>query len=351
MTTITSSGFGPIPTDAFYRELIDGLNDGVYFVDLERRITYWNQAAERITGYAKEEVVGRFCHENLLRHVDGEGHELCGDGCPLAATCVDGKARQAPVFLHHREGHRVPVLVKAAPIRDIEGAIRGAVEVFTDESTRVESIRRVEELEQIAFLDALTGVGNRRFCEHVLDQRLAELRRHGWPFGFLFLDVDHFKSVNDVHGHDVGDAVLQTVAKTLMHAVRAGDFVGRWGGEEFVIIAVRAEIEGVRTAAERLRMAVAASEAAAATGPVRVTVSMGAAMARPEDDVTSLVKRADSLMYQSKESGRNRVTVEGSPISAATWFRRGPSPGAEGSPFPLGTARTVAVPLSGALRR
>lgn len=310
-SSLTPAVFGPIPNEAFYRDLIDGLNDGVYFVDLERRITFWNRAAERITGFSRQDVLGHLCPDNFLRHVDETGRALCSDGCPLTATCLDGQSRQARIFLHHKEGHRIPVLVKAAPIRDPEGVIVGAVEIFTDESSRIESIRRVEELEQIAFLDPLTGVGNRRFCEHVLDQRIAEFLRHDWPFGVLFLDVDNFKSVNDVHGHDVGDMVLETVSRTLTHGIRSADFVGRLGGDEFVVVAVRSDLEGLKIAAERLRMAVAASEAQGPLGAVSVTVSVGATMARSGDDVATLLKRADDLMYRSKELGRNRVTLDG----------------------------------------
>ena len=93
-------------------KLLDSLFDGVYFVDLDRRITYWNAGAERISGYLRSEVVGSCCADNLLRHIDTEGHKLCQDGCPLAATMRDGKTRESSVYLHHKFGHRVPVLVR-----------------------------------------------------------------------------------------------------------------------------------------------------------------------------------------------------------------------------------------------
>ena len=101
----------------FFSELLDNLTDGVYFVDRERRIVYWNKAAERITGFSKSEVIGCRCLDNILTHVNEEGGNLCHSGCPLAQTIEDGKSRKADVFLHHKDGHRQPVLVGVAPVR------------------------------------------------------------------------------------------------------------------------------------------------------------------------------------------------------------------------------------------
>ncbi|MHB1048425.1 MAG: PAS domain S-box protein, partial [Thermoanaerobaculia bacterium] len=158
--------------ESFYRKLLDSLTDGVYFVDRDRRITSWNHGAERITGYAADEVVGSYCWNNLLRHVDAEGHELCQNGCPLAATVSDGADRDAEVALLHKGGHRVPVKVRSAAIRDTSGEIIGAVETFQDETEHHETRQRAEELRRLAFLDPLTGVGNRRWAEAELAARL-----------------------------------------------------------------------------------------------------------------------------------------------------------------------------------
>ena len=100
--------------EAFYEKLIDGLHDGVYYVDTNRTIIYWNKSCERITGYSRAEVVGRSCKDNLLNHCTESGGELCLQGCPLTATIGDGAPREADVFLHHADGHRVPVRVRHA---------------------------------------------------------------------------------------------------------------------------------------------------------------------------------------------------------------------------------------------
>ena len=113
--------------------LLEAMSEAVYAVDTDRRVTYWNPAAERLTGYRASDVVGRRCWDNILSHVDDKGAVLCTTGCPLPATIEGGRAREAHVFLRHRDGHRVPVAVRAAALCSADGAVIGAVEVFRDE--------------------------------------------------------------------------------------------------------------------------------------------------------------------------------------------------------------------------
>ncbi len=295
--------------EGFTQELLDHLNDGVYFVDRTRTITFWNRGAQSITGWAPRDVIGRACPEAVLRHVDAEGNELCRTGCPLSATLADGKPHRADVFLHHKAGHRVPVRVEVVPVRDALGEVVGAVEVFTDQTERMEAIKRVEELTEIVFLDPLTGIGNRRYAEVVLEEKMAELSRYGFRFGVLFADVDRFKEVNDAYGHDVGDAVLKMVAATLARSARSLDFVGRWGGEEFVVLLSNVTDFNLPLVADRARRLVEHSELPLADGPLRVTISVGATVVRKGEGAADVLKRADALMYEAKTAGRNRVVV------------------------------------------
>jgi PAS domain S-box-containing protein len=151
--------------DLFYKTLMDNLYDGVYFVDRDRRITYWNKGAERITGYPKIKVVGTFCHDNLLNHVIDNGKHLCQDGCPLLATIQDGSPREAEVYLHHADGHRLPVLARTSPIHDESNNVIGVVEVFSNNKSLFKMRRKVDQLEQAVLVDQLTDVGNRAYAE------------------------------------------------------------------------------------------------------------------------------------------------------------------------------------------
>jgi diguanylate cyclase (GGDEF)-like protein/PAS domain S-box-containing protein len=291
-------------------QLLDSLFDGVYFVDLDRRITYWNAAAERITGYLKENVIGRGCADNLLRHIDAAGCELCVNGCPLAATMHDGRMREAGVFLHHALGHRVPVSVRSSPVRDESGSIIGAVEIFCDNSSSLQILQEFERLKQTAYLDVLTAVGNRRYGEMTLSTRLFEMQEHDVPFGVLFMDIDHFKRFNDSYGHKTGDDVLVMVAKSIALSLRKMDVVARWGGEEFIVILPGANAIITKSVSERIRVLIEKSFLVIESKKVHVTVSIGATMSHPDDSAETIVIRADKLMYLSKDGGRNRVTVD-----------------------------------------
>ncbi len=189
----------------FCQELLNSLADGVYFVDLDRRVTYWNKATERISGFVSQEVLGNSCADNILHHVDDEATELCTHGCPLAATMEDGQVREVEVYIHRKFGHRVPVAIRAAPMRDVNGEIVGAVEVFSNNSKNIDVLKEMEELRREVFHDKLTGVTNRRFAAITLENYERTMSESGVPFGVVFVDIDHFKKVNDTWSHAAGD--------------------------------------------------------------------------------------------------------------------------------------------------
>ncbi len=292
-----------------YQNLLAHVRDGVYFTDLQRRITYWNEGAERITGYAAAEVLGRQCRDNILIHVDETGTCLCEGRCPLAAVIQDGTIRRSKVFLHHKQGHRVPVEIRVVPLTDADGRIVGAAEFFADNSMETAMQTRIKELEQLALLDPLTQLPNRHHIEPELTSRFHEMERMGLSFGILFMDIDHFKRFNDTYGHDVGDDILRTVSNTLKGFVRPFDLAGRWGGEEFLCIVRNVGRNQLLEIGNRLRMLISRSTITYEAHDLGVSVSIGATMAVPFDTRETLIKRADHLMYQSKQRGRDRVTL------------------------------------------
>jgi len=297
------------PSKGFEKAVVEQLNEGVYYVDLGRRIRYWNQGAERLSGFTPDDVVGRNCHDNLLNHVDAAGRSLCRNGCPLAATMRDGEPRETDVYLRHRQGHRVPVRVRASAIRDREGKIIGAVEVFDDQGDLSAARREASALRDLAMTDALTGIPNRRHFEMSISSRIAELAGYGRDFGLLIADIDRFKDLNDTHGHAAGDVALRTVAQTLLAASRRSDDVARFGGEEFALTLVDVDEVGLRAIAERLRLQVARSTVKVPGRDLAVTISIGGTVAVPGDTAETVFARADAALYEAKNEGRNRVLV------------------------------------------
>ncbi|MCM0084180.1 diguanylate cyclase [Geomonas sp. Red32] len=292
-----------------YRQIIHSLSDGLYILDKNRSIVYWNQAAEEISGYQAEDVVCHRCSENLLCHVDEEGRNLCLHGCPVTAALRDGCSHKADIFVRHKNGHRVPVSVRVSPLTDDFGEIIGAVEIFSDLSNKLASEQRVKELEKMAMVDRLTRLANRYFVEKELEAFFEERDRYGHTFGILFMDLDDFKVVNDRFGHDAGDSVLRFVADTLTANSRPFDVYGRWGGEEFVGIVRNVNAHDLMQMGTRLLNLVSESFIPMNEERLRVTVSIGATLANPDDSIVSLMQRADALMYKSKAGGKNRLTM------------------------------------------
>ncbi len=173
------------------------------------------------------------------------------------------------------------------------------------------------ELETASLLDPLTGAGNRRALDDALDVVTRAADRDGEPFVLIMLDIDHFKSVNDAHGHAAGDQVLCQVAEAIAAIIRPCDASFRAGGEEFVVIAAGATLEQAQKLAERLRIAIAELRYTSAdlTAPIEVTASLGLAEYLEGETRDSLYKRADDALYEAKRSGRNRLHLSERTIS------------------------------------
>jgi len=298
------------PLEEFCTHILNNLFDGVYFLDKNKKITFWNKSAEQLTGFSSEEAIANYYCCNMLEHVDENGESMCESWCPISLTLGDGLTREAQVFLRHKDGHRLPVSVRVFSLKDEAGAIAGAVQVFSDNSVREALCQELEQLKDKANFDQLTGMYTRRFGEIVLVAKLAEYQQDGRAVGLLFADIDNFKNVNDIYGHIAGDLVLKTVAKTLVSNVRLGDYVIRWGGEEIIIVlSGHFDSKGLERVANKLRALVQQSEVHSGQDTIKVTISFGATLATKNDTVETLVHRADNLMYQSKKAGRNQVTV------------------------------------------
>ena len=294
--------------EGIYQAILDHIEDGVYFVDHKKRILLWNRGAETITGFSRAEVMGESCANRRLCHVDESGRLLCMTGCPLQIANDAGVPIEADAFLQHKLGHRIPVRIKASPLRNERNQLVGAVEVFRPMSESRRQDQLIEELSQLAMIDDLTRLPNRRHFDMQLDRRLAELNRFGWPFGTLMIDLDDFKQINDRFGHQVGDDVLKMVGRTLSANSRALDTVARWGGEEFSAIIANVHGDDLRRVAEKFRAMIDTSGVQDPSGEtLRVTVSVGCAIARPNETAAELMKRTDDLLYAAKRSGRNRV--------------------------------------------
>jgi len=184
--------------------------------------------------------------------------------------------------------------------------LNAELESIVAERTR-ELVEKNRELEVLSVTDRLTGLFNRRKLDELLEEELARCRRYDVEFAVIIMDIDHFKRVNDSHGHHVGDVVLQAMAQILRERTRDADALARLGGEEFVILCRHAGLEGAMDTAERIRAAIAGHDF---PGVGQVTASFGVAACCESDTTETLLERADAALYRAKAAGRNRVEVD-----------------------------------------
>lgn len=294
--------------EELYLSIINHLPDGIYFVDNERKIHFWNKAAEKITGYSADEIVGKNCQNSRLNHIDQKGRPLCSVSCPLFATLSDGKNRRENIYVRHKEGYRVPISANIFPLRK-NGKIIGAVEVFTQNSPAVYEDSLVEHLADLAMHDPLTRLPNRRYLESFLEYKISEYMRFGRLCAVLMGDIDNFRHFNNNYGHEAGDRVLVNIASSIKGNMRRDDLIGRWGGEEFVgIYSIRKPEDGA-VIGEKFRQMVFHTDLPYGEASLRVSMSIGVTVICAHDTLETLMNRVDHLMYQSKKKGKNCVTV------------------------------------------
>jgi PAS domain S-box-containing protein/diguanylate cyclase (GGDEF)-like protein len=290
-----------------HKKLLDQLDTGIYIVDRERRILYWNGGAERISGYRAHEVSGQFCHSDLLVHCDEMGGVLCGLRCPLKHVIADGKPRECAVFLRHRDGHRLPVRVRSSPIHDQEGNIIGAVEVFDETTTPAR--HAFSQLHNFGCVDEVTAAASRRYGEMRVRHALEGLNEFGIPFGWLRIALDDTEQLEHRYGYGMVDAAMKMIAGTLDGNLGPLDILTRWAKTEFrveVHFSSRLELADL---AARLVSLVRVSTLEWWGDRVRVSISVGGALAEHGDRLESVEARAASVLEGCQASGGNRAAV------------------------------------------
>jgi len=287
-------------SEARFRQMFEG-NDSVMLLiaPASGAIVNANEAASHFYGYTTEHL----CSMNIAEINMLEPEEV-------AAVCHQAiHAEQNTFVLPHRlaNGEVRSVEVHTSPVD-----VSGRTHLFTIVQDITERKRLEDELKRQAHVDGLTGLNNRRHFFELTEHELARAKRHGEPFSVLMLDLDYFKSVNDTHGHLVGDRVLQKLGEVCVQTLREIDIIGRVGGEEFAILLPETKGDQAREVGKRLRLAIADTSVPIEQGDaVNFTVSIGVTMLVATDDtVEDILNRADTALYAAKNMGRNRVCSE-----------------------------------------
>jgi len=296
-----------------FRAALESLQTGVCVVDHDRKISYWNDGAERITGYLRQDVLGRFCGDILLIKSHEKKAALCDQYCPLVAAMRDGRARESRVYLHHKSGYPVPVSLRAVPIRDVHGHVIGATESFVERPWASKRHRPVSSLAVGNGLDALTQLPDSAFTETYLADRFKFASEHVIPLGLLSIQLDHLDTLTATHGLEAAEAILNVIAHTLRNGLDPQDFVGRWAGDQFLAIISNCSVDDLLTTAERLKRLAHSSEIIWWGDQLSVTVSVGGAVLVPGEPLEALLGRTVDALKGAGASGGNSVLVRGIP--------------------------------------
>lgn len=275
--------------------------DAVIMIDSDGNVTLWNPAAERMFGYAAEEIIGHNLHSMLVpsRYLDAH-HSAFSKFTQSGTGPLIGEITELDALKRDGSEFPIEISISGVKIKDSWHAVAIVRDI---------TIRKLadEHLKQLASTDALTGAFNRRRFNEVLLSELARSKRYSTIFSLVIFDIDHFKKINDTFGHQVGDQVLFKLSLLISQNIRNTDIFARWGGEEFAILSAHCENECPTNFAEKLRKLI---ESCVFTDVGQVTCSFGVTEYRAGDDEESIVKRADNNLYRAKETGRNCVCYE-----------------------------------------
>lgn len=288
----------------------------VSVTDVGGNITYVNDKFCEISQYKAEELIGQ---NHRILNSGVHPHSFFEE---MWATISAGQVWQGDVCNLRKNGSRYWVSSTIVPFLDEVGhpykyisartditAIKEAEDILVRDKIELEALiqERTEELQRLANTDVLTGLYNRRYFNDVMSTELARARRYGTPFALILFDVDYFKRINDVYGHQAGDEVLVKIALLATNNIRDVDVLARWGGEEFAILTMNGGIHSAYKLAEHLRGVIASF---VFTEVGQLTCSFGVTEFREGDDLDDMLKRADKNMYQAKEAGRDNVVFE-----------------------------------------
>lgn len=278
-----------------FRNILDSLQTGVCVVDREGKIVFWNEGAAHVSGYMQHEVIGHSYEQVMQCQREGQGHSGHGPGNPFTRILHEGKASAVGVYLRHKRGHAVPMLMHMAPVRNQHGSILAIAASFDPQNSRSQREHSQRNLLPLAGLGTSTGVANHNFTLFHLREHLASFAEYHIPFGIIRVRADGLDHFRAAYGREASDAIAKVIAQSLSNSFRPSDFVGRWGEDEFLVILTNCGNAGVRSVYERTRKILRSAEIRWWGELLSLPTSLGCTSVEPEYTVELLLQRAGSF--------------------------------------------------------
>ena len=274
------------------RNILESLPVGLCVVDMEKKIVFWSNGAERITGHLRHEVVGHSCVAEALLHCDQPGCEFCKEDCPIGRAIKTSHPAEAIGYLHHKDGHEVPVRIRAVPVHNAHGSIIGALETFEDEQSAASLDDRGDELNLPGCVDEVTGVASHAMMQSHLRETLGTFADVQVHFGVLFFRLEGLERFRANFGPEAAASLLRVVGHTLAAALWKTDFVGRWSDDQFLVILNGCREEALHSVRERIRRMLTGNSIEWWGERRSLPVSIGQATVQTGDNLEALLERA-----------------------------------------------------------
>ena len=292
-----------------YRNLIENLYEGLFYVDSDRRIKFWSKGAEKITGYSRLEALNQKYSEDFLCPTDADGKKRLNDSNLFAQTLKNGASKQYELIITHKDGHIVPIAIRIAPMYDSTDNIVGATQLFTDNKDHLEHLVTDSKEYQQSYIDSVTKLPNKVSLEMSIDIKLSEFRRYNRPFGFLFFEIDNFDKLSNIYGDEFDENVLTTISKLVLEDIRPFDIAGRWSEKEFAIVLVNVDEDSVSIIGNRLKDIVENTEFIIGKGSIDITLSVSGIIATPIDSSELLIEKSRETTKKCKLMGGNKFLI------------------------------------------
>jgi diguanylate cyclase (GGDEF)-like protein/PAS domain S-box-containing protein len=283
-----------------YRAILDGLQIGVSVLDLQKKIVFWSDGAEKITGYTRIEVLGHACTDNILLHCNQVSCEMCSEQCPFADALQGGAPVETMSFIHHKSGYRIGVHTWVIPLRDKRGSMIGLIQTFEGEFAVHGTDPNDRSLKEHGWLDELTGLPNRAMMQSHLRETLGTFAELHVPFGIVCLEASEIDRFRSRYGQQATRSILKVLARTLRNTVWASDVVGTWSEHQFLVILMGCSEESLQAVSVRIHKMLAGASIQWWGEELSVPISLGCAEARAGDTEESILERASKTFGEMK---------------------------------------------------
>lgn len=275
-----------------YLDILNELRIGVSVLDLQKKIVFWSDGAEQITGYTRIDVLGHLCSDNILLHCNQNRCEMCNETCPLITSLREAKPVESVTFIRHKSGHQTPVHTCVIPLRDKHGSIIGIIQTFEGEVVVNGPNPNDRSMKERGWLDEVTGLPNQAMMQSHLREALGTFVEVQIPFGVVCLEVHEIGELRARYGQEAEKSMLQVLARTLRTSVWPTDFVGRWSENRFLVILCGCGDDELQAISQRMLRITASATIEWWGENLSVTISTVRTTVKTGDTVASLLQRA-----------------------------------------------------------